>query len=146
MKSVVLEHLNTDQNGTTLRPLEAVEAGPNAILHVTARYNGESKEITDIPKYRKFYRGILLCSLRKVESNEKLQNQLKVTAPDMTMKIHLECDDWNKTLEYRFFADDSVLLNGIYVGKLTDGHLNDLIDAAGLMLSPNPNDTIVFWE
>ena len=27
-----------------------------------------------------------------------------------------------------------------------DGHLNDLIDAVGLMLSPNPNDTIDFWE
>jgi len=142
---VTLEHRSTDQNGMPLHPLDIISAGPNAILHVTANYNGESKEITDTSKYRDFYAGILWSAVGEWDFSETVQEQLKKTASDMTIKIYLSCDDWNKTLEYRLFADNSVLINGVYVGKLVDGQLSALIDAVGLMLSPNPSDVIDFW-
>jgi len=143
--NLTLEHRSTDQTGAPLHPLDAVAAGPNAVLHVTARYHGEKKDITDITKYRKFYLGILSSTVREISFNKRRQEELKTATPDMTIKIHLKCDDQYKTLEYRFFADNSVLINGVYVGKLTNGQLDALIKATGLMLSPNAADTIDFW-
>ena len=63
----------------------------------------------------------------------------------MTVNVHLKCDEHQKTLEYQFFDDNSVLFNGTYIGKLTDGQLNALIKATGLMLSRDPDDIIDLW-
>ena len=145
VKDLILKHRNTDENGNLLHPLDAVAAGPNAVLHVTAHYNGEANTISDIPKYRKFYAGLLWSSVQEIILDETIQDQLKTLTPDMRVKIHLRCDDQKEILEYRFFNDGSVLINGIYVGKLTDGHLYKLIRATGLMLSDSPADQINFW-
>lgn len=144
-----LKQTFTDQNGMPLHPLEVVSSGPDAIFHVTARYHGQNVNISDIPKYRKFYLGLLTASVREITLNEKLQEQLEDTIPDMTIKFSLECDDEyfdrNATLEYRFFADNSVMVNGFYIGKLTNGQFDALIRSVGLMLSPDADDVIDFW-
>ena len=145
VKNLLLEHCNTDENGVLLHPLEVVNSSSNAVLHVTAHYNGETKSIGNILKYRKFYAGILWTEVRKIVLDESRQERLKNDVPDMTIKVSLKCDDYQETLEYRLFADNSVLLNGIYVGELTDGQLDALISAVGLMLSPNASDIIDFW-
>ena len=142
---LILEQYHTDKNGALLHPLDAIEAGQDAVLHVTAHYNGQTKSITDIPKYRKFYTGILWTAVGEIERNESQQEQLKNAVPEMTLNVHLKCDEHQKTLEYRFFEDNSVLFNGTYIGKLTDGQLNALIKATGLMLSRNPDDIIDLW-
>ena len=142
---LILEQYHTDKNGAFLHPLDAIEAGPDAVLHVTARYNGQTMSITDIPKYRKFYSGILWTAVGEIERNESLQEQLKNAVPEMTVNVHLKCDEHQKTLEYQFFDDNSVLFNGTYIGKLTDGQLNALIQATGLMLSRDPDDIIDLW-
>lgn len=139
---LLLEHSNTDTNGVVLHPLDVIEAGPNAVLHVMAHYNGKTTSITDIPKYRTFYQVILLSSVDKVVSNESWQEHLKTISPEMTIKVYRRYDNQQRILEYSFFADNSVLFNDVYIGKLTDGQLDKLISAVGLMLSPDANDII----
>ena len=60
----------------------------------------------------------------------------------MTIKVYRRYDNQQRILEYSFFADNSVLFNDVYIGKLTDGQLDKLISAVGLMLSPDANDII----
>ena len=147
VKNILLEHYTTDADGVPLHPYDIISSEPtNVILSVTAHYDGNESHISDIQKYRKFYRCIVYSSLDEIASNESLQEQLKTVMTDMTMKIHLKCDDQYKALEYRFFADDSVLINGVYVGKMTDGQLDNLISAVGLMLSPDESDSIDFYS
>jgi len=145
VKNLLLEHRNTDKNGVLLHPLEVIRGGSDAILHITAYYNGETKSIEDILKYRKFYAGILWTVVREFDVDEGRQERLKNVAPDMTVKVFIKCDEYQETLEYRFFADDSVLLNGVYIGKVTDGQIDALMKAVGLMLSSDAADIIDFW-
>lgn len=146
--NVILEHRNTDQNGTVLRPREVIAAGPEAILQVTARYKAEPTVISHTLKYRQFYAGILKATLQEVVSDASRQEQLKNETPEMILRMVLRCDGQQKTLEYRFFADNSVLINDVYVGKLTDGQISVLISNVGIMLSPDTTekDLIDLWN
>lgn len=142
VKDVTLEQYHTDPNGALIPPLDVVSGKTKGDLHATARYNGGSKSITDIPKYRKFYGVILMSKVGEIVFDQNRQEQLKNAAPEMVLKIHVQYDGYEEQLEYRFFEDGSVLFNGVYVGRLIDGHLDRLIRSTGLMLSSDAADTI----
>ena len=145
VKDLVLEHITTDDNGNLLHPFDVISSDPNANLCVLAKYNGKTHYITEISKYRKFYKGILYSAVKDIPASDLSQDFTKNASPAMTIKIHRQYENTVEMLNYRFFDDGSVILNDQYLGTLTDGHLDKLIAATGLMLSTNSQDTITFW-
>ena len=133
---------DTDANGNPLEPHEVIY-GSGAVLHVSAQYNNGTQVIEDIPKYRKFYQSLLYSSLEAIDISEERQAYLNGRTPDLQLIIHLECGREHETIKYNMFADGSVVINSIYVGKFSDGRVDKLIEDVGLMLSNNAADVIV---
>ena len=142
VRQLMLEHSNTDANGNPLEPHEVIY-GSGAVLHVNAQYNNGTQVIEDIPKYRKFYQSLLYSSLEAIDISEERQAYLNGRTPDLQLIIHLECGREHETIKYNMFADGSVVINSIYVGKFSDGRVDKLIEDVGLMLSNNAADVIV---
>jgi len=128
---LTFKHYFTDKNGDLLHPFDVMTSSSEAVLHANVSYNGGRYIIEDTEKYRDFYKTFLLSYLNEIDFNKTGEEPSGIT-PDMKMTVYIELDDERKTLEYSFFANDSVMLNGNYIGKLADGQVDTLIRAVGL--------------
>ena len=129
---LTLEHYFTDKNGTSLNPAEVISSPlSDTVLHASVNYNGGAYKVEDVTQYRDFYKTLLLSDINEIDFSRVSTDII----PEMKMTVYLEYDNERKTLEYSFFSNDYVMLNGKYIGKLADGQVDTIISAVGPLIN-----------